>query len=1132
VSKKTVFNIKSDFQVKSADPKKLGSEHRVSKALYKILFNAVNDAIMLIDIHAGAFVEVNDKFCEMTGFSRQEAKALPLVALFTQEFPFTEEQAKEYIRKALTEGPQLFEWLAQDRHGRRHWVELNLTAAPIGRRPYLIATARDIQTRKDAESKADQSEAAIKALLHAFQDSAMLLDPEGVVMAANEVAAKRLNRPLEEFIGQNIYDLLPPELVRTRKAMADEVVTSGKVIRFEDSRLGTHFYHTVYPIFDQAGRVSQFGVYAMDVTEEKKTRTELEQVKARLECLLDHSPSALYSCRHTECCRMIYFSKNIITLTGFSKEEILSDPFLWFQRIHPDDRQVYVETHRAGLIAQHQSREYRFLHKAGRYRWLLDEFNLVLDKEKNPLEYVGSLIDITATKEAQKALEISEKRYRAIVECQSDLINMYLPDTTLVFVNDAICHLFGRRQEDLIGKPFLSFLEPKIRQLVQTQLASLTPENPVGEIEHDMLMPDGRRCWLTWINYAFFDDQGQVREYQGVGRDITRRKEAEDALRESELRFRMYTESALVGVHVTQDNKFVYVNPVFAEIFGYSPQELMAGMSPFDLVHHCDRDFLHQKINERLAGIPTEPYCVKGIKKDGSIVHCETLGRLVEYQGRPAILGTLLDVTQRLRAEESLRESEQKFRLLIETMNDGLGAIDTLKRITYVNPKICELLGYQEAELVGRPLTDLLDETNQQILNKNLERRQGGDQTPYELFWNRRDGGQFPSIVSPKPLFDAQGNFKGSFAIITDITARREAEAAVQRREQYFRLLTENVSDVIGLLTAEGIISYLSPIAKGHLGYDPQELLGKAADQFVHPDEIETLCRHFAKIRRHPNKIHSAVIRMRHRNNSWHVLEVKFKNLLNNPVVNGIVINAKDITEQKDLEAALQRSARKLRSLTAQIFTTQETERRRLSLELHDELGQSLTALKLQLRAIANSLRKDQKRLKQECMHMLTYINEVVEDVRRLSHDLSPSLLENMGLQAALHHLLENFRKFYLITENLDELHDIEDFLPAEANIHIFRIFQEILTNIEKHSQATEVRVEVARSDRHLTYRIADNGRGMPSDVADRSGGVPGLGLTAISERVYMLGGILEISSNENAGTEIKFTVPLKNSII
>ena len=162
-------------------------------------------------------------------------------------------------------------------------------------------------------------------------------------------------------------------------------------------------------------------------------------------------------------------------------------------------------------------------------------------------------------------------------------------------------------------------------------------------------------------------------------------------------------------------------------------------------------------------------------------------------------------------------------------------------------------------------------------------------------------------------------------------------------------------------------------------------------------------------------------------------------------------------------------------------------------------------------------------------MQMLTYINEVVENVRRLSHDLSPSLLENVGLQAALQHLLENYRKFYNIIENLQEMENIEAVLPAEGKIHIYRIFQEILTNIERHSQATEVRVEVDRSDHHLTCRIADNGRGLPTEYPERPGATVGLGLPAISERLLMLGGTLEISSNENTGTMIQFTVPLKN---
>ncbi len=455
MSKKIALDLKKNQKLESISHKKSRSENNLNKALYQILFNAVNDAIVLIDIHTGSFVEVNDKFCEMTGFSRAEAKGMPITALFDGEFPFTSDRAQEYIQKALTEGPQLFEWLALDRHGRRHWVELNLTAAPIGRKRYLIAAIRDIQARKEAEQKAHQSEATIMVLLNALQETALLLDPKGVIVAANEMAAKRLNRTIHELIGLNIYDLLPPEVAQYRKAMGDEVVMTGTVRRFSDYRDGIYFYSTMYPIFDHAGRVSQVGVYGMDVTEEKKTQAELEKVKARLECLLDHSPAALYSRLYTDGCELIYFSKNIFNLTGFSREEILADPFFYAQHIHPEDRHLFAETHRAGVMTEHQSREYRFLHRDGTYRWLHDEFNLVQDKQGGPLEYVGSLIDVTAAREAQEKLALSERRYRAIVECQTDLIDRFLPDGTLIYVNNADCRLFGPNSRG-IDRPILS----------------------------------------------------------------------------------------------------------------------------------------------------------------------------------------------------------------------------------------------------------------------------------------------------------------------------------------------------------------------------------------------------------------------------------------------------------------------------------------------------------------------------------------------------------------------------------------------------------------------------------------------------------------------------------------------------
>ena len=275
--------------------------------------------------------------------------------------------------------------------------------------------------------------------------------------------------------------MLPPELSRLRKAKVDEVVKTGSVVRFEDGHSGTQIYNILYPIFNPSGQVEQFGVYAMDVSADKKTKRELEQTQARLECLLDHSPAALYSRSHTDDCEFLYLSNNILKLTGFSQEEILADPFFWSQRIHPEDRGRFAGTHRAGLLSERQSNEYRFRHQDGAYRWLHDKFNLVQDKQGTPLEYIGSLIDITAAKEAQEKLALSEKRYRAMVECQTDLIDRFTPDTTLIYVNDAICRLFGQSREELLGRSFLPLLPEEAQQRVKTLLDSLTRINRWGK---------------------------------------------------------------------------------------------------------------------------------------------------------------------------------------------------------------------------------------------------------------------------------------------------------------------------------------------------------------------------------------------------------------------------------------------------------------------------------------------------------------------------------------------------------------------------------------------------------------------------------------------------------------------------
>ncbi|MHB9072283.1 MAG: response regulator [Desulfobaccales bacterium] len=233
-----------------------------------------------------------------------------------------------------------------------------------------------------------------------------------------------------------------------------------------------------------------------------------------------------------------------------------------------------------------------------------------------------------------------------------------------------------------------------------------------------------------------------------------------------------------------------------------------------------------------------------------------------------------------------------------------------------------------------------------------------------------------------------------------------------------------------------------------------------------------------------------------------------------------------EITHRLQTEESLKESEVRLRHLTSQLITAQEAERRRLALELHDDLGQSLTVLKMELRAIQRKATPESSETRESLEHALNFINEVIEKIRRLSRNLRPTILEDLGLTRALNHLFEEFsRQDIQVTMDLD---DIQELFSPEAQLIIYRIFQESFSNITKYAQASQVSLSIKRQGQGVTFQMEDNGKGFDhhkvinKDITKR-----GLGLTAMDERARMLGGFLNIWSQEGQGTKITLVVPI-----
>jgi signal transduction histidine kinase len=234
-----------------------------------------------------------------------------------------------------------------------------------------------------------------------------------------------------------------------------------------------------------------------------------------------------------------------------------------------------------------------------------------------------------------------------------------------------------------------------------------------------------------------------------------------------------------------------------------------------------------------------------------------------------------------------------------------------------------------------------------------------------------------------------------------------------------------------------------------------------------------------------------------------------------------------EASEREMAEAALKASETQLRMLSARLMSAQETERRNIARELHDELGHSLTIMKLRLKSVERKLQAHAD-IRDNCDDIIKFIDQTIESVRRLSRDLSPAILEDLGLTAAIHWLMDNFSRNFDGDMELD-IEDIDHLFTENSQIMIYRVLQEAVTNIGKHAQAGKVSVVIKKTDARVSFVIQDNGKGFGSPLSlmrDPAG--KGLGLAIMEERVRMLNGSLDVQSQEGIGTRIAFSIPLQ----
>jgi PAS domain S-box-containing protein len=733
--------------------------------------------------------------------------------------------------------------------------------------------------------------------------------------------------------------------------------------------------------------------------------------------------------------------------------------------------------------------------------------------------------DITERKQFEDALRQSEAKYRTLVE-QIPAITYIISlaeKVNLRYVSPQIETLLGFSPEEWRGEATETWkqqIHPEDRERVLAELAHSFQSGEPFATEYRLLAKSGRVVWFRDEARVVYDQEGEFLFLQGLALDITERRQAEAAFRETTQTLQALIQAAPLAIMaIDRDFRIRLWNAEAERMFGWKESEVLGGSLPF--FQENQRSEAQARLQRQMAGEVEAALELRRVRKDGALIdtHLWT-ANLRDTQGEIiGLMGIMDDITARKRAQEELRRQAE----LLNLAHDAILVRDLDNRIVFWNAGAEETYGWRREEVQGQETHKLLHtEFSQPRAELEAEFfRQG--QWQGELTHMRRDGRRIVVTSRWALQRDKEGKPAAILEINRDITERKQAEAGRARSAA----ILDATSDLVGTADLKGRVLFLNRAGRKMLGIGVDEDVSRLRVKDLQPEWAFRLIleQGGAEARRHEvwsgetaflsrsgQEIPTSQVIVAHKDPEG---QVEFFSTI-----------ARDITASKRGAEALQESEQELRLLTARLLSIQEQERRRVARELHDELGQALTVLKMHLVAIEEQLSLDQQHQRATCEQMLSYIDTVIENVRRLSWDLSPSSLEDLGLSSALGYLVDEICRNHNLHSTV-AMDEIDHLFSPETQINIYRIFQESLTNVVKHARASLVAVKVKKEDGKVSFTIRDNGRGFNLRRAiSRKVPPQSLGLTAMNERALMAAGFLQISSRKGRGTTISFAIP------
>jgi PAS domain S-box-containing protein len=979
------------FQVISRDitvRKQVADALQESEEKYRILVERANDAVVIIQDKLVKFV--NRQGVNIIGYSVDELIDTPFINLVApSELP---RLLEIYKRRMSGEIVDVYDTILKHKDGHEVYVEINGGIINYNGRSADMAFVRDITERKKAEESLQVSEERFRSFFENEPEYCYMISSEGIILDINKSALRALGYNKNELVGKPHNSIYHPDYPQQMERIVTQMKKKGKlkneetVVITKKSKPLTVLLSTD-TVKDKNGKILHSISVQRDITERKKLEEVLKRSEAKYRSLVEKAGTGIAVSDVKG--RLSYVNEALCKMMGYSEDELIDKPFIDF--IHPEDMEDILTLFESAFDNPNQEvqLEFRLIHKKGHTLNMFTQptvlwqdgkiagLNAILtditerklienaiEKRNEELSTLNTIAGtINQSLELNKVLNIALEETMHVLNGEGGLISLYdeASQTYIPVIHDGFSEGVMKEVTGFkVGKGIMG-------QTAQHGVPILVPD--LTDETSDLISISVEKGWRSLVSVPLKskdtligvmtlssrekehfkpEDMGvlgaignqvgmaieNARFYEASQKELSERKKAEKALRKSEVRFRDIVQLLPEAVfEINLDGKFTFANKKAFEISGYSQEDFDKGLNVFLMFIPEDQDRIKENISLILGCTDLGVNEYTAVRKDGTQYPVLIHSSAIFLEGNPVGLrGIIIDITEKKRAEQTLKESEERFRSIVQSSPMGMHMyqLDSEGSLVFTgaNPAADAIMGVENKQFIGKVIEDAFPSSRDtEIPDKYRNAAESGEPWHAEQMAYEDD-----KVCGAFEVHAFQTSPGKMAAMFLDITDRMKAQEAIRESEEKYRNLFEKSPTSITITDKSGIIIDCNKLTEELTGYKKEEIIGRRFDELttINPRDYSRLREKFAKLSTgEDEKPYELEITTKNGDRRWIII-------LNSPLwkddeVIGFQIIARDITRRKKMEEALFESTQKWKTTFDTIndpICIQDTERR------------------------------------------------------------------------------------------------------------------------------------------------------------------------------------------------------------